>query len=173
VVRCQMGKVVLACKPRPTAGTRRGGYHRRTMVTATASSFLKGEQMGGLTNAVVSGYTGKEQRRFCDEARATPEQANSFYGYPRYEDRCQVTVGVFLCVHLRQSSCGAVSCSPTLQGHGSLLRAEHRSRWLCLHEEHSGGNPKEEGCTVASQVFRQITHPWIQFAKPWKKKQEE
>jgi hypothetical protein len=42
--------------------------------------------MAGLTNAVVSGYTGKEQRRFGDEARATPEQANSFYGYPRYED---------------------------------------------------------------------------------------
>jgi hypothetical protein len=86
MVRREMGKVVLACAPRRTAGTRRGGYHRRTLVAATASSFLKGEPMAGLTNAVVSGYTGKEQRRFCDEARATPEQANSFYGYPRYEN---------------------------------------------------------------------------------------
>jgi hypothetical protein len=86
MVRYQMGKVVPACTPRRTAGARRGGYHSRTLVTATASSFLKGEQMGGLTNVVVSGYTEKEQRRFCDEARATPEQANSFYSYPRYED---------------------------------------------------------------------------------------
>jgi hypothetical protein len=121
MVTCEMGKVVLACAPRRTAGAKRGGCSGRTLVAATASSFLKGERMEGLTNAVLSGYTGKERRRFCDEARATPEQANSFYGYPRHEDECQVTVGVFFVRAFTQSVSGAVSCAPTLQGHGSLL----------------------------------------------------
>lgn len=51
--------------------------------------------MYGLTNAVLSRYTEKKQRRFCDEARTMPEQANSFYSHPRHEDKREETVEVF------------------------------------------------------------------------------